>query len=148
MSALRTLAQSVARLALVLRVPAYLVAREKQQPRRGEGRHGAHQVFDVAEAAVLRTLTLAQPFHMAGVANPSVQPHREHARPLQFVCASSDRAFSQHTFMPARPDYQAASLAHCAGAALKWRGRRVKRTGRTLVICGRTTSDRLTRREC
>jgi hypothetical protein len=55
---------------------------------------------------------------MAGVANPSVQLHREHPRPLQLALASSKRAIPRYTFVPPQPNNPAASLAHFASAVL------------------------------
>src|SRR4051794_34764116 len=49
-------------------------------------REGQHLAYSIAvNAKAPRRLALAQPLDMAGVANPSVELHREHPRPLRPV---------------------------------------------------------------
>ena len=78
--------------------------------RHREGQHLAHGVAVDAKAPC--RLALAQPLDMAGVANPSVELHREHPRLPQLVLHEPRKALPRYSFAPPRPDYPAASLAH------------------------------------
>src|SRR5215210_5036442 len=85
--------------------------------RHREGQHLAHRVAVDAEAP--GRLPEAQPLDMAGVANPSVELHREH--PFAFPsssCTSPKKAPPRYTLAPPRPDNPAASLGHFVSAAL------------------------------
>ena len=82
-----------------------------------EGQHLAHGA--AVDAKAPRRLALAQPLDMAGVANPSVELHREHPRLPRLVPHEPRKAMPRYKFAPPRPDYPAASVAHLSSAALR-----------------------------
>src|SRR3954469_3663301 len=84
--------------------------------RYGKAQHLAHGVAVNAEPP--RRLALAQPLDMAGVANPSVELHREHPRLPRLVPYEPRKAMPRYNFAPPRPDYPAVSVAHHSSAAL------------------------------
>src|SRR4051794_28444196 len=60
---------------------------------------------------------LAQPLDLAGVANPSVQLHREHPPPSSSFRPSSRKASGRYSLAPPRPGHSAGrlrgTLSHC-----------------------------------